>query len=79
MKDDSDIVAVALQLVNDHGSDAPTISRNRLVEVTAAGNARAARFWRAVRHACEHLLTQRGETATAAPLRRPSATPLPWR
>lgn len=56
MKHDLDTLAVAVQLIKEFGDDAVTVSRNRLVELIAADNRRAAAFWRAVMRACEDRL-----------------------
>lgn len=57
MKCNLDALAVAVLLVKELGDDAVTVSRNRLVELTAADNRRAAAFWREVMEACEDRLS----------------------
>lgn len=57
MTNNLDALAVAVLLVRELGDDAVTVSRNRLVELTAADNRRAAAFWRAVMEACEDRLS----------------------
>jgi hypothetical protein len=61
MKHNLDTLAVAIQLVNELGDDAATVSKIRLVELIAANNLRAAAFWRDVLKASEELLAQRLE------------------
>jgi hypothetical protein len=64
MKHNLDTLAVAIQLVNELGDDAATVSKIRLVELIAANNLRAAAFWRDVLKASEELLAQRLEQGT---------------
>jgi hypothetical protein len=71
MKKDFDVVAVATQLVDQWGDDAPRISKVRLVELIAANNVRAASFWREVMRLCEKILSDHRDadlTSAEAPL-----------
>lgn len=58
MRQNLDIMAVAVQLVRELGEDAVTHSRARLVELIAANHHRGAAFWRLVMQACEAELAR---------------------
>ena len=65
MKNDTDTLLVAAQLVREMGADAVTVARIRLVELIAANNLRAAAFWRAVMQQCEVELARQAAAAPA--------------
>ena len=68
MAHDLDTLAVAIQLVNELGDDAATVTKIRLVELIAANNLRAASFWRDVLRASEDLLAQKLQSGGLARL-----------
>ncbi|ACI98271.1 hypothetical protein [Rhodospirillum centenum] len=74
MTHDPEILIFARRLVQELGGDAITLSRVKLVELTAANHVRGARFWRGVMQACQHELKEREEAA--APL-TPALPPEP--
>ena len=57
---DPDIFVVAAHLVNEMGARAAQHCRVQLVEYAAAGNHRAAAFWRQVMMEAEHLIADTG-------------------
>lgn len=59
MQTDTDALLFATRLTDELGETAIRMSHVRLVELTAAGNVRAAAFWRAVMHASERRLAER--------------------
>jgi hypothetical protein len=63
MKTEFDVVALATQLIEQWGEDAPRVSKVRLVELIAANNVRAAAFWREVMRLCEKLLAEHRRVA----------------
>lgn len=71
MTHDPEILIFARRLVQELGGDAITLSRVKLVELTAANHVRGARFWRGVMQACQHELKEREEPAAALTATRP--------
>lgn len=59
MKIDHDALLFATRLVDELGESAVRVSHVRLVELTAANNLRAARFWRDVLRTSQRLLQER--------------------
>ncbi len=77
MKNDLDVVAMATQLVDQWGGDAPRVSKVRLVELIAANNLRAASFWREVMRLCESILSDHKGTDLAAAESKASSPGVP--
>lgn len=61
MKAEFDVLFVAAGLVEEMGEAAARFSRVKLVETTAANEARAADFWRQVLHVCEAQLARKAQ------------------
>ncbi|HYE50461.1 MAG TPA: hypothetical protein VEB20_12785 [Azospirillaceae bacterium] len=75
MKYDLDTMLVGVQMVREMGPDAVTVARNRLVELIAANNLRAAAFWREVMKVCEAELAKAAPPPPAGPEIGPSEQP----
>lgn len=66
MKAEFDVLFVAARLVEEMGESAARFSRVKLVETTAANEARAADFWRQVTHVCETRLASKAQADSEA-------------
>ena len=66
MKAEFDVLFVAARLVEEMGDSAARVSRVKLVETTAANEARAADFWRQVLQACEARLAGKTQSDNKA-------------